>query len=41
MPGKVTFLKKEDDEFRREDCNEAEYNDNGPKKRKKRGENQA
>ena len=29
-------IKKEEEEFKREDCNEAEFNDNGPKKRKKK-----
>ena len=34
-------VKKEEEEFKREDCNEVEYNDNGPKKRKKKGKKDA
>ena len=36
MPSK--FNKRGEEEFRREDCNEAEFKDNGPKKRRKRGD---
>ena len=33
-PVRSIAVKKEDDEFRREDCDEKDFNDQGPKKRR-------